>query len=379
MSDATPPLKTLLILGGSPQHPGGIEAFCDRARQALEKRGGWQIETIPANTAYFKMGGLPALIRGIRGLARHRKQRPDCLWLQYGNMPDLIYLVIAKMFGMRIMVTPHLGSNWKSQSSPLLRSLSGWALGRAHRLALISWTQETEINLPESLPRSLIRNFLPNEILTAALPSPDGAEPKLQLIHSGRLSRGKGSLMVVDACARLRDANVPFFARITGAADAETYRLLAKMIADYGLEDHVAVLGRVSETDLLNHLRNSDVLVHLSKIDSYPLIVLEAMACAIVPVVMELAGARDMVETYDGHVVSQAGAIDETVAWLAAQTLPDIRHRGRAAAAEVRTDYAWDRCAGALDEALRACIAGSRQEEVSKTIDATHDAQVIGR
>ena len=127
------------------------------------------------------------------------------------------------------------------------------------------------------------------------------------------------------------------------------------MIAERRLEDRVSVLGRVPEDELLDHLRGSDILVHPSLIDSYPLIVLEAMACSMLPVCIELAGARDMIETYGGHVVSRADAVAEAAEWLAAQDLADIRKRGRAAAERVRADYAWDRCAGALETALKAC------------------------
>jgi glycosyltransferase involved in cell wall biosynthesis len=101
------------------------------------------------------------------------------------------------------------------------------------------------------------------------------------------------------------------------------------------------------------------MLIHLSRIDSYPLILLEAMACTTLPVAMELAGARDMIETYDGKVVSQAEPVAETADFLIASDLADLRRRGRAEAGRVRTDYAWDRCAGALAVALGACAARS--------------------
>jgi glycosyltransferase involved in cell wall biosynthesis len=351
--------RNLLIIGGSSAHPGGIEAFCDRSQQALEARGGWRITRAYANTAYLKLGGVHFLLKGSGVLIAHRRRRPDCVWIQYGSLPDLVYVVVAKLLGFRVMVTPHLGSNWRSQASPVLRAMSGWALRHADRLSLISRTQELEVNLPANVPRSLIRNFLPVDILTAPLPDPAASPPILQLIHSGRLSEGKGSFLVVDICAKLRDAGVPFFARITGGASPETYARLRDMIAGHGLGDHVAVLGRVSEEDLLDHLRTSDVLVHPSKIDSYPLIVLEAMACSMTAVVMELAGARDMVENYGGTVVSQDGAVQEAADWLTAQPLGEIRLSGRRAAELVRADYHWDRAAGALDAALIACITGA--------------------
>jgi glycosyltransferase involved in cell wall biosynthesis len=353
----------LLILGGSSDHPGGVEAFCERSRLALLRRSpDWRITRLPTNTAYLAPRGLRRFMAGLDALRRYRRHKPDCVWLQYVNLPDLAYLVVAKALGMRVMVTPHLGANWRSQANRALRTASEYALSLADRLALISRTQEGEIALHDRPPRSLIRNFLPAEILGVPPADPAARPAALQLIHSGRLSEGKGSFLVIEVCARLREAGVPFQARITGGADRETYDRLAGLIARHGLGDHVFVLGRVPEEELLDHLRGADVLVHLSSIDSYPLIVLEAMACATLPVCMELAGARDQIETYGGHVVAVARAADEAAEWLVAQDVGELRRLGRDAAVRVRADYDWDACASALEAALRACVAGDRRD-----------------
>lgn len=350
----------VLLLGGSLQQPGGVEAFCDRSMEALKRRdSAWRIHRIATETAYLTVGRIPIVLAGLREVIRYRKLRPDVAWVQYVNLPDLAYVIVAKLCGMRVMVTPHLGSNWRSQSNPILRWISGTLLGLADRLALISKTQELEIALPANRPRSLIRNFLPETILTNTLPE-EGARPQvMQLLHSARLSADKGTFMVVEVCAKLRDLKIPFVTRITGGADPETYAKLDALIAHHGLENQVLVLGRVTEEKLLETLRDSDVLIHLSRIDSYPLILLEAMASSMLPVAMELAGARDMIATYDGTVVSQLHPVEETVEFLVAAKLDDLRHRGRHQASRVRADYHWDRCAGALEIALRACATGA--------------------
>ncbi|PZU15056.1 MAG: hypothetical protein DI606_00340 [Sphingobium sp.] len=372
--------RRLLVVGGSHDHLGGVEAFCERGCIALEARGRWSCDRVTAGSAYLTMRRIPLFLRSI-GQLIHRGfvRRPDVAWIQYVNLPDLFYVVVARAMGMRVMVTPHLGSNWRSQMNPFMRRLSKLLLHLTDRLALISWTQEKELLLPRSVPRSLIRNFLPDTVLSAPLIDGEQLPAPIQLIHSSRLSEGKGTFMVVDVCRRLRDAGVPFFARITGTGDAGTMQRLHRMIADARLESQVAVLGRVPENELLDHLRHSDVLIHLSRIDSYPLIVLEAMSCSTVPVVMELAGARDMVETYRGHVVSVSGAVDETVAWLEACDLQALRRERRETAERVRTDYSWSNCASALSRALDACMDEQREtiDEPRSDSRVTADAPAV--
>jgi glycosyltransferase involved in cell wall biosynthesis len=343
----------LLILGGSADHLGGVEAFCERSMQALSARqSNWRIVRLPTSTAYLNLRKLPRYLKGMASLVRYRFSRPDCVWLQYVNLPDLGYLALAKLMGMRVMVTPHLGSNWRSQSNPFLRSVSGWLLARADRLALISRTQESEINLPSTVPRSDIRNFLPAELLNGKFTNINNRPTEIQLLHSGRLSEGKGTFLFVDVCSELKTRNVPFRAQITGGADERTYASLRAHIKSLDLTNEVIIRGRVNDEDLLEILRASDVLVHLSRIDSYPLIVLEAMTCSMLPICMELAGARDMVEQYDGFIVSKTEAVQQTAKILGSINLNEVRRRGASAAVKVRVDYSWANCAGKLEDVL---------------------------
>jgi glycosyltransferase involved in cell wall biosynthesis len=178
---------------------------------------------------------------------------------------------------------------------------------------------------------------------------------ELQLIHSGRLSEGKGTFLFVDVCAELKKKKVSFQAHITGGADEATYARLKTQIESLDLTKEVLVRGRISDAELLETLKASDVLIHLSRIDSYPLIVLEAMTCSVLPVCLELAGARHMIETYDGFIINEKNPVEETVELLAKLKKCEIQKRAGLVAARVKEDYSWDNCAGALEAALNQC------------------------
>jgi glycosyltransferase involved in cell wall biosynthesis len=342
----------ILMVGGTPLYPGGVEAFCERSRQAMVRQCDWEIWHMPADTSFLKLAQVPALLKRLSSLISYRRKGVDCLWLQYVCFPDLAYLFVAKLCGFTVMVTPHLGSNWRSQANPILRVCSGWLLALADRLALISRTQELEINLPKRVPRSAIRTFLPENVLTGDIPDSVGQPPTIQLIHSGRLSDGKGTFLFLDVCRDLQAAGVPFRAKITGGADEATYARIRAMIAAYSLQDRVTLLGRVSDEELLRLLSASDILVHLSKIDSYPLIVLESIACSMFPICIDLAGASDMLTTYTGHVVTGREAVAQTVEFVSRQQVREIRAVSKEAALRVRKDYAWARCVCAVQAAI---------------------------
>jgi glycosyltransferase involved in cell wall biosynthesis len=280
-----------------------------------------------------------------------RRRSADAIWVHYGSLPDLAFVVAGRLRGYRVVVTPHLGVNCKSQSRPLLRAVGEWALRFAHRLALLSKTQEIELDL-ERLPRSFIRTFLPEESLSGLLPA-KVERPVLRLVHAARLSEAKGSFLVVDVCAKLREAGIPFSAEIIGSAEPDVLQRLQQRIADTGLSEAVTLVGHRDVADLLVHLRRADVLLHLSRLDSYPLIVLEALACGAFPLCLDLLGARNMVETYAGYVVGHPEPAAEAAAILQTLDLEDVRQRAREASSRVRADHDWRQCGEALDGALR--------------------------
>lgn len=346
----------LLILGGSPSHPGGVEAFSERATIALKKRGAYRVVHKPTGTNYMNLARLPGLAKGIMALFRYRREKPDLVWIQYTNIMDLVYVVSAKAFGFHVMVTPHLGLNWRSQRNTLLRKLSTLMLSCADGLALISRTQEKELTLPPSVPKHYIRNFLSSGILAVPVPDAPDTAKEMQLVHSARLSAGKGTFDFIDVCAALKSAGIPFHARLTGHGDSETMATVAELIAKNELEGHVEVLGRISDSDLIEVLRKSDVLVHLSRIDSYPLIILESLMCSAFPVVLDLAGARDMVETYDGHIVGPDAPARDAAAFLIGSDIAALRARAIQGAHRVGNDYSEANCVRALENAITSTV-----------------------
>lgn len=128
---------------------------------------------------------------------------------------------------------------------------------------------------------------------------------------------------------------------------------MRELITHHQLEEHVKVLGRLTGRELFDELRESDVLLHLSDVDSYPLIVLEALSCSVFPLCMELPGARDMIEQYGGHLVQPAMAVEASATFLAATPLSDLRRRAAEGSEGVREAYSLEKCGTAALEALR--------------------------
>jgi len=351
----------MVILGGSLHHPGGLEAFCERAAIAVDRHAaGWQAWWWPTNTAYFSWRRLGDVGRVWRELSR--LQGVDLVWLQWSTSLDLLFLLLAKARGLPVMITPHLGAASRLQRVPAVRRLCVRLLGCGDRIGLLFDDQDDEIALPRTIPRSTVGTFLPEDTFNAP------ADPKrggpLRLIHAGRLSIEKGTFRMVALCALLRERGVPFDARIVGRSDPETMAALGAAIADAGLGDALTLTGWMDEAALRGALTEADLLVHLSELDSFPLIVLEALAAGALPIVAPMAGAAEMVRRHDGFV-ARGSSVTAVADWIAGQEPAALRRRGAAAAMQVREDRRWEKVVAAVQSAAEATLAGIARDRAN--------------
>ncbi|MGT2437728.1 glycosyltransferase [Bradyrhizobium betae] len=343
----------VLILGGTPARPGGVEAFCNRAHDAVNLEGRLQIDWLPTNTAYLRPGTAPKAWRSLLTFWRRHNEGWSAVWLQYVNLADLAFLLAARAAGLKVVVTPHLGANWKSTRIAALRALSRFLLGFSSKFAYLSEIQLQELALPTSVPRCRIHTFLPRSIGTRGLVVEGRAGSRdVKLIHAGRLSQEKGTFLFLDVCAAMKQRNVAFSAEVIGGCDNETRIALNERIAKYGLDENVTLFPAMEEEALMKKLAAADFLVHLSVLDSFPLIVLEALAAGVYPICIDLPGARKMTQDYCGRVVSQKNAVQATVDILCQHDLEVTRGEANTARTKVLNDYDWSTCVRMLENCI---------------------------
>jgi len=294
----------ILLAGGHAHILGGLEMFIARARACLgieahiftETPSGWK--TLPR---FFH-----ALLDFVRKLASC-----EAVWLQYGSVFDLVYLLLAKLCRRKVVVTPHLGGSWRSMQNPVLRSLCNRSLFLADAIFLLYRTQPDALRFPEALKRRCIvmPTFLPSLLLGT---SEARATPKspLRLAHVARLSAAKGSFAFLEVCAQLKQRSIAFEATIVGSGGAEFDAQLAEEIKRRDLS--ITMLGILAQDELIALFRRQDVLVNLSVQDAYPLTVIEAALCGMAAVCTALPGTKEL--AFDAPIIVLAPGQDAKVA-----------------------------------------------------------------
>lgn len=339
----------IVLVGGSPHHRGGLETFCERAAAALRAAGA-TVVPIAAETAYLDRRRLIAVAGALRALARARGAGAVA-WIQVSNLADHAFILAARAAGMRVIATPHYGARSRLVTHDAAGRIARAMMARADAIGLLFADQPAEILLPERPRRFVIGTFLSAHNL---LDPPARRCGPLHLVHAGRLSAAKGSLRMVALCAALHRRGVPFSATIAGTGDAGTMARIHAEIAAGGVADRVHLAGWLDDGAMSAALDRADVLVHLSEIDSYPLIVLEAMARGAFPIVIDMAGAAAMTRDHGGLALPRADAVDRAADWLAGTPAERIRDRGAAIGVSVRDAFAWERVAGRLLGAISA-------------------------
>ncbi|MGY0575813.1 glycosyltransferase family 4 protein [Bradyrhizobium sp. RDM12] len=322
----------------------------------MNETTGHHAKWLSTESAYLRPRRLPLFFRAVLQFYQTRREPYDVVWLQYVNIADLLFLPVARMMGKKIIVTPHLGPNWTSTRNRFLRSLSSQLLKLCDRVAYLSETQLTELTILKSIPKSRIRTLLPRALLQPRQPAlkSGGHTDRIRLIHASRLSHAKGTFRFVDVCKILAENGVSFDAEIIGPCDPETKNTLIQRIDDEKLSPLISVVDALPEDKLADRLGTADFLVHLSQLDSFPLIVLESLAAGAFPICIDLPGASAMTREYCGAVVSAERATESTAALILKSDVADIRQATKETRKKVQSDYSWNTCVACLEDCVNS-------------------------
>ena len=244
-----------------------------------------------------------------------REVAPDVVHLQYGGAMDLALLRGVAGRGVPVVVTAHCGRAW----AHLARTpgLAARTLARADRVLAISRDQcELFGNAGLPLDRLAQIGSLVEEDFFAPLttgPTERGAGERPRAVYLGRIAPEKGLDLVVDALAALTPGERPDFAA-TGPVSAEYAAELEARAVAAGVADRFRLLAPVSTTaERMAVLDGADFVIHPTRSDVKPLVVIEALARGLPVIASNLPGTVELLsgEGQSFSVGDVAGLVDE--------------------------------------------------------------------
>ena len=150
---------------------------------------------------------------------------------------------------------------------------------------------------------------VPNMIDTDGLLSLSGQSNVEQneifsIVTVGRMSPEKNMSFCIEIAKNLLNKGVDFKWTIIG--DGEEYDNISQLIIDERLDDCIDLTGRLENPYPI--IRNSDVLVHPSLVESQGITVLEAMALSVPVIVVDSAGPREYIMNMENGIILKPDA-----------------------------------------------------------------------
>lgn len=167
----------------------------------------------------------------------------------------------------------------------------------------------------------------------------------LRVAFIGRLVPLKGVDMLLEALApavRRREIVIDVF------GDGPEMPALRELRGRLGIEDGVRLDGWVPHAELQHHLARASLFVFPSIREFGGGVVLEAMACGVVPVVIDYGGPAELVTPETGHLVpigsreSIVRGLREVVDRILAEPEEALQARSRRARERVMTLFTWE-------------------------------------
>jgi glycosyltransferase involved in cell wall biosynthesis len=160
--------------------------------------------------------------------------------------------------------------------------------------------------------------------------------------YTGRLLRGKGLDTLIEAFARVAEADAAAHLLLVGSGEGQALSVEAELLArvrDHGLRERVTFAGRVLAVE--DYLRASDVFAFPSLFEALGISLIEAAACGLPAVGSRTGGIVDVIEEGEtGFLVEPGDARQLTEALSVLLADEELRVRmGRQAARVARSRF----------------------------------------
>ena len=331
-------MKKVLFLAQLPPPVHGVTVVSKRVYDMLEQDGGFHVtrrwqggarslgdigtKSIAKIGALLSLAG--SLVRDWVTLRRYDVAYLTFTPWSHAALRDAGLAFLARRVAKRVLVHLHTEglAGVLKQNTVRARLIRVFMRGSE----LIGITEETAILAEKSGVFSRV-NRLPNmaqhpgnrpnrQALKVSTP-----RAPLRCAYLGNYDDRKGIYDFVDIIARLKTEHIHVEAIIAGGPSRfVTSENLAGYIQERGLTGEITVHGFVSDEEKSALLHRADLFVYPSRHDHAPLVLIEAMAHAAVPLTLDAGGIRSLMgEDLAGNVFDHTASREEAINWFVAR------------------------------------------------------------
>jgi len=264
-----------------------------------------ELPDIALETAAMAYSGLPRLLAKTRQIIRHHRIE----LVHINGRRQIVLAPFLKLYEPQIKLVATFHSSYFNQDESLLKALSLWLLHLAplhccDRIIAVSQKvyQERRSQLVPKRKLRLIKNGINVERFTFSEPARlqmrreirqrYGLNEALVIGEVGRLVRGKGQHILLEAAARLRRSGYDLKILLVGDGPSRTE--LELMCLDLQMDASVIFTGH--QPDTRPFLAAMDIFVLPSLNEGMPLSLLEAMAMGLPVIATRSGGISELLD-----------------------------------------------------------------------------------
>lgn len=238
----------------------------------------------------------------------------------YDALPLVVAGRLLQLVGRRVCVVVQVHGDWEEAASllgkvpraftPIARGISVFVLRRAGVVRVISEFTMAKARpfIPDGKPYLIFPGFTDIDLfLEDYVQRPTPRRPRF--VYAGALTRLKGVHVLIDALTRLRDRGITADLIIAGEGDQRGR--LERQARELGVREQVAFPGFVDQSELRNHIRDSDALVLPTFSEGFGRVLIEAMACRRPVVASHTGGIPELVRHGENGLLAEPGNPDD--------------------------------------------------------------------
>lgn len=270
----------------------------------------YRLEGIPVTYGAVPSGSRPELLSRLA-----QEHSAAMIWKRLqkdGWRPDVIhshfgagFLPLAKREGVPAVYTEHYSGTAVDDPSEaeLARERRTYAL--ACRLICVSDQLARQVRRHTGTESLVIHNVVDMDIFTPpdSPRTPDGA---FRFAATGNLIRRKGFDLLLTAMAKLRSGGENVFLTVIG--DGEEREKLTQTAAALGIRDRVEFTGRLTRQEMIPVYRGADAFVLPSRMETFGVVYIEAMAAGLPVIATVCGGPEDFVTAETGLLIEKENA-----------------------------------------------------------------------
>mgnify|MGYP002776430454 CR=1 FL=1 len=331
----------------APERAEAEQTYCVKQHGiggALAALGYWALR---APSALLKTLGESKRFGLLKGMAYAVEAAMVARWMQqralahlhvhFGNAGASVGVLVKQLTGCHLSYTIHGPDEFDDVPGQQL----AYKMHAADSIVCISQfarSQLMRISAPSDWPKFTVCRLGVDASVFKAAPRTDTSVVP-QLVSVGRLTPAKGQVLLIQACAQLRERGVPF--HLTMVGDGPDRGRVEAEIARHQLQSHVYLTGSLTQEGVRAELARSDAFVLPSLAEGIPVVLMEAMASYVPCISTPVNGIPELIEHGQTGLLATPGDVDSLVHQLTLLcTSADLRQRmSLAAYAKVTSQF----------------------------------------